>query len=226
MARRAAGRRARSAQPSCGGARPAVRARRGHRQPRQPRRHDRQQLCRHRSIVYGKTVDHVRRLGVLLADGSRSRVRPGHAGRMGPARPAPRARRRHLPRRPPRAATPKPTRFSGVSRGSCAASAATTSFDCCCRGRPARLQPDAGLHQLVDRQRGHAGGRDRGGGGPGAEAEGAAACWCRTSRRWRQRWTPLAVCLECRAVGGGTAGSDADRPGPRQPGPEATTWPR
>ena len=36
-----------------------------------------------RSIVYGKTVDHVRRLDVVLSDGTRADVRPADAGRVG-----------------------------------------------------------------------------------------------------------------------------------------------
>ncbi len=98
-----------------------------------------------RSIVYGKTIDHVRRLDVVLGDGSRAS--------FGPVTPDEWDRRAEAARpwkggsiaRCARSSAGTATRSCGVSRASCGGSAATTST---CW--PTAWETDAvGLHQLL-----------------------------------------------------------------------------
>ena len=83
---RAAGRRARSIQRRRRAARPAVRSRRGHQQPRQHRRHDRQQLGR-RTLDLARQNRRQRRSRSTscLADGTPATFGPRTAGRTAAA---------------------------------------------------------------------------------------------------------------------------------------------
>ena len=118
-----------------------------------------------RSVLYGKTIDHVLEQDVVLADGSRGALR----GRRGGARRGARrvARGALLPA-VPRSPRAPPTRSSGASRRCCAASAATTSTSSSTAGRPFNLA------KLMVGSEGTLGVVARGEGQPGAAAQGKA----------------------------------------------------
>ena len=92
-----------------------------------------------RSVLYGKTIDHVLEQRVVLSDGALAHFRPldRRAGRA-PPRPATASRRARIARSPS-SASATPARSSAAFPRCCAASAATTSMRSSIRRRPVDL---------------------------------------------------------------------------------------
>ncbi len=84
-----------------------------------------------RSVFYGKTIDHVLELDVVLSDGSLVHLGPIDESEVEARCAARRPRRRLLPRRRDGWRPSTPTRSSADSRRSSGASAATTSTSSC-----------------------------------------------------------------------------------------------
>ena len=153
-----------------------------------------------RSIVYGKTIDHVRRLDVVLADGSRADVRPRHAGRMGPPG---RARRslegEHLPPSARRSSADDRDeirrRFPRILRR-----VSGYNLDVLCRtawtGKP-RHSNRSGLHQLIVGSEGTLAVITEAELGLAAAAEGARPARAAVRRRWPRPWTPWPPAWNC-----------------------------
>ena len=91
--------RARRAQRRAAPARPPLRPGHLHGQPRHHRRHDGEQLRGARSVLYGKTIDHVLEQRVVLSDGSQRVVSRAHRHRARGRQRGRHARSRQLPRR-------------------------------------------------------------------------------------------------------------------------------